>query len=98
MPRLLEPINQLIPQVLPIRANAVHSRQYLRPSRPQRSVVQRGDHAAWALPCGRSVEHGKIEYGGLPVSHAMFPNYLCDNSFRDATYDDIAAPTETEVA
>ena len=30
VPRLVEPINQLIPQVLPIRARAVHSRQYLR--------------------------------------------------------------------
>lgn len=51
MPRQLKPINQLIPQVLPTRAHAVHSRQYLRLNSPQRSVVQRGDHAAWAFPC-----------------------------------------------
>jgi hypothetical protein len=29
MPRLLESSNQLIPQVLPIRARVFHSRQYL---------------------------------------------------------------------
>ena len=32
---------QLIPQVLPIRARAVHSRQYLRTRCPQPRVVQR---------------------------------------------------------
>jgi hypothetical protein len=50
MPRLPQPINQLIPQVLPIRVRVFHSRQYLRPSDPQRRVVHRGNHAAWALP------------------------------------------------
>jgi hypothetical protein len=34
-------------------------------------------------------EYGAIEYGGLPVNRATFPNCLCDNSFRDATYDEV---------
>jgi hypothetical protein len=29
------------------------------------------------------MEYGGNEYGGLPVNHAMFPNRLCNNSFRD---------------
>jgi hypothetical protein len=36
--------------VLLIRVRVFHSRQYLRPSDPQRRVVHRGNHAAWALP------------------------------------------------
>lgn len=31
----------------------------------------------------------EMEYGGLPVNHAMFPNCLYDNSVRDATYDEL---------
>jgi hypothetical protein len=26
---------------------------------------------------------------GFDVNHAMFPIYLCDNSFRDITYDEL---------
>jgi len=37
----------------------------------------------------RDNEYGRFEYGGLPATHAMFPNCLCNNSFRDATYDDV---------
>ena len=39
--------------------------------------------------CSTGEEYGELEYGELPVNHAMFPNYRCDNSFRDATYDEV---------
>jgi hypothetical protein len=39
-------------------------------------------------------EFGRIEYGGLPVTHAMFPNCPCDNSFRDATYDEVYSASD----
>jgi hypothetical protein len=28
------------------------------------------------------------------LNHAMFPNYLCDNSFRDATYDEVYSASD----
>ena len=36
-----------------------------------------------------TTEYDESEYAALPVNHAMFPNCLCDNSFRDATYDEV---------
>jgi len=73
MPRQLEPINQLIPQMLPIRARTLHSHQYLRLTCPQRSVVHRWGPRCLGTPLPeRSVEYGKIEYGGLPVKSCVF--------------------------
>ena len=37
----------------------------------------------------RQREYAGIQYAGLPVKYAVFPNCLCDNSFRDATYDEV---------
>ena len=36
-----------------------------------------------------TTEYDEREYAALPVNHATFPNCLCDNSFRDATYDEV---------
>lgn len=31
----------------------------------------------------------RIDYDGLPINHAMFPNCLYGNGFRDVTYDEV---------
>jgi hypothetical protein len=36
-----------------------------------------------------TTEYDESEYAALPLNQAMFPNCLCDNSVRDATYDEV---------
>ena len=44
-----------------------------------------------------TTEYDESEYAALPVNHAMFPNCLCDNSVRDATYDEVYSATSNTV-